>query len=171
MTLKNTLGTNVAIPIEVKFGNLLAIQPELAFNQRGYRLKTEALGITTKYKTTINYLELPILVKAGFGGEAYRVNFFGGPSVGFLTAGKIRTKVGDVASTNKIDFSSSSLNRFDFGAVFGTELHKKLGNGSVFLDVRYLLGLADFNSNESTTFHNRGLGVAVGFMHRLSSGE
>ncbi len=77
------IGVAVEIPI---MGELLSVQPELLFHQKGFKYKWKSGGEMEEYNYTLNYIELPILAKVKFG-KFYAV---AGPSFGY----GIRRKVG-----------------------------------------------------------------------------
>jgi len=81
----------VAIPIEISFGEVFAIQPEIMFGSHGgiqEDSRTVVDGIFTsklEYKAdyTINSLEIPVLAKLKFGSETLKFYALAGPSFGF----------------------------------------------------------------------------------------
>lgn len=86
----------LAIPIEISFGDVFAIQPEVMFGSHGgiqQESRTVVDGIFTsklEYKAdfTINALEIPLLAKAKFGSETLKFYALAGPSFGFGLNGK-----------------------------------------------------------------------------------
>jgi len=90
---KANLGLNFGAVFEIGLSDLISIQPELLFIQKGYRTddSQEFLGITTSFKSelNLNYFELPVLLKLKFG-QPEKSNFFFtvGPSLGYAISGR-----------------------------------------------------------------------------------
>lgn len=164
---KSNAGLNFAIPVEFKFSNSFAVQPELSFNQKGEKTSIDFLGLKVTTKTIFNYLELPILGKYMFGTEKIQANILAGPSFGYALNGKVVE--GD--ESEKIDLSDEdvSYNRFDFAAQFGAGVSVNAGPGKVFLDARYYLGLSNLNSDKDydLKINNRGIGINIGYLYTL----
>ncbi len=93
---KNVLGYQVAVPIEIGFGDMFAIQPEIMYGLHGLRVDetmTETDGgftATEREKATlrIQTLEIPLLGKVKFGTGAFKIYVLAGPSFGFGLSGK-----------------------------------------------------------------------------------
>ena len=164
------VGFNTAIPFEIGISKAFAIQPELAFSKKGYGTDYGIIGSST-YKLIFTYMEIPVLFKGGIGGDALKVNFFAGPSIGFAISGKEVAKAGGQKFSEKIDLSSSIFNRLNAEMVFGTEFQKLLGNGHLFLDLRYQLGFTDIWKVDSFSAFHRSIGMGLGYKHRLTSGS
>ncbi len=164
------VGFNTAIPVEIGISKNFAIQPELAFSQKGYGTDYGIIGSST-YRLIFTYIEMPVLLKGGIGGDGLKVNFFAGPSLGFAISGKEVTKNGGQKFSGNLDLSSSVFNRLNTELVFGTEVQKLIGNGHVFLDLRYQLGLTDIWKVDSFTALHRGIGIGLGYKHRLTSSD
>lgn len=163
-----------------------SIQPELLYIQKGGALKASEMGETLKIKETLNYIEMPLLAKVSFCKDAVKAYLNAGPSLGYALGGKYsfyysgfgytRDKEGKIkfgeepANYNGDDryYGKESVNRRDLGLQFGGGLKLKTGTGAFLLDVRYGLGLSNYNK-ENTTHHlkadgkNRALAVSLGY--------
>ncbi|MFZ6010203.1 MAG: porin family protein [Bacteroidota bacterium] len=153
-------GFNGGLAVVFTLNEELAIQPEVQFIQKGCKTST-AEGDS---KLTLNYLDLPILLKASLGAD--RLKFFvnAGPYVGIGLGGKSTGKVTishngvtEVVDVElKVRFSGrnsgsdgSGFNRFDFGLQVGGGA--VIAN-SVLIDLRYGLGLSPLlEKNDGTT--------------------
>ena len=88
----------LAIPIEIGLGSVLAIQPEIMFGSHGGQQQDQntstQLGITNSVSYKITYriqsLEIPLLAKAKFGSENVKFHILAGPSFGFGVAGTVK---------------------------------------------------------------------------------
>jgi len=153
------------------FNKFLSIQMELLFEQKGLKIKATNGTVTAKVWTTVTYFDIPLLVK--FSYPLGPVVIYGnlGPYFGIGLSGKLATDP-DVGMGGKIEFKEGGLNRFDFGLLFGGGAGFSIGNGEVFLDLRYGLGLSDINNITSKPSGyekncNRNFGIAVGYLIRL----
>jgi opacity protein-like surface antigen len=135
-----TIGAGLNMPLGT---GMISLQPEINYIQKG--VKFEEGDISEKY--TLNYLEVPVLVKATFGeGTKFYVN--AGPSVAFGLGGKYKWEEGDEDGDGDIKFGDEDENSDDFYIEKGTDIGLQLGVGAiiaekVMIDVRYGLGLTD----------------------------
>ena len=121
-----------AIPIG---GGLINLQPELHWMQKGYNIEDAASG--DNITSTLNYLELPLLLRVNFGGSI-RVFAFAGPSVGYLLSGELNTAT---ESRDATDY----LEETEFNAHIGLGV----GLGTFEVDIRYMAGLTDISDAEN----------------------
>jgi hypothetical protein len=154
----------------------LSVQPELLYSQKGFSTQGSLATIVNfegDYK--LNYLELPVLIKISFGTEAIAAYVNAGPSIGYLLGGRVKGQ-GNVLGlfgsgyNEKINFTESpaltnlndlNANRLEFGVSAGGGLGYNFGsNSSVFVDVRYNLGLTDFDKNQNAK--NRIIALTAG---------
>jgi len=120
-----------AIPIK---GGFFMIQPELHWMQKGYKINDTALyGDIT---STLNYLELPVLLRINLGGSL-KLFGFAGPSIGFLLSGTYEDSNGEQDPTDYLDDTEIS-GHIGIGA----------GLGTLELDIRYITGLGDISDSE-----------------------
>lgn len=156
----------------VEFGiikNFFSVQPELLFIQKGDQYENE--GVETR--STLNYLELPVLAKISFGSEAVKGYVNAGPSLAMGLTGKYKVEGGEDAGETDIRFGDPANdgrryldNRFDFGVQFGGGASIGAGPGSVVVDVRYGLGLSDLNNDARSK--NRAFAFMLGYAIPLS---
>lgn len=149
---------------QVKASDNLIIQPEINFVQQGFKTELSILGITATSNTSLNYLQIPVLLKYGFGNmEA--MNFFvqAGPYLG-LGMGKIKSKscASGVCETSESDFGSGDgqLKSSDFGLDLGAGINI---NSNLSVDVRYALGLSDLDNSSDGTAKNTAINIGVGY--------
>jgi hypothetical protein len=123
---ESKFGLDVALLYTLPIGDgFLNLQPELHWMQKGSTFSDLAGEDVT---TTMNYLELPLLLRLNFGGSL-KLFAFGGPSVGYLLG---------------VDSDDDILKKEDFEDIeFGLHLGAGVGFGSFEIDVRYLAGLSD----------------------------
>ena len=142
----------------------LAFQTEVVYGTRGatgFGLGTDALDPAgTGVELSMRYVEVPILLRAGFPGERLLTSFFAGPYVGFLTGCDVTadgtTRACDeAAATRRFDPRST-----DVGLVAGAGLDFALGRSTLFIDARYTLGILSIQEG-SDPFDARHNGVAL----------
>lgn len=138
-----TLGVGFNMPLGE---GPISLQPELNFIQKGFKEEYDVFGTTVDSKTTLNYLEVPVLVKATFG-EATKFYVNAGPSVGFGLGGKVKAEAGDQEEEMDVKFGDGD-DEDVFYVEKKTDIAFQLGGGviiaeKIMLDIRYGLGLTD----------------------------
>ncbi len=119
----------------------LSIQPEALYSLQGAQLK----GIATNYTTRLNYIAVPILLKATFGPLYVEA----GPQFGYLVSAneqgrvQVRGSSGNVLFGNVDQASTDNYKRGDFALCAGVGLN--LGH-VVRVGGRFVAGLNDINN-------------------------
>jgi hypothetical protein len=127
---------------EAKVLGPLSIQPELLYSLQGSQLK--GTSTVTDYKTQLNYIQVPILVKATIGP----VYVEAGPQFGYLVSAnengtvQVRNTSGNVAFRDVNQSSTDNYKRNEFALCAGVGL--KLGS-IVRVGGRFVAGLNDIN--------------------------
>ena len=125
---------------EAKVLGPLSIQPELLYSLQGAQLK----GTLTDYKTQLNYIQVPILLKATLGP----VYVEAGPQFGYLVSAneegkvQVRNTSGNVAFRDVNQSATDNYKRNEFALCAGVGL--KLGS-IVRVGGRFVAGLNDIN--------------------------
>jgi opacity protein-like surface antigen len=183
-------GLTIGVAFNLPMSEVFSVQPELSFIQKGGRATaSEEFGdfsYSAKSKVSLNYLEIPVLLKATFG-ESTKFFFTAGPSLGIGLGGKfeIKTTVMDQnISTSqtfdgKVKFEEEPEeddeeldvlyvdNRLDFGMQLGAGV---IIADKVMIDLRYGLGLSSLNDeveDEDTKAQNRVIQFTVGVPIKL----
>ncbi|MEI6434822.1 MAG: porin family protein [Bacteroidota bacterium] len=159
---------------KIGFNKYLAVQMELLFAQKGLKVKATASGVTAKAWYTVNYFEIPLLIKFSIPAGPVMIFANVGPSLGIGLSAKFATDP-DAGYNTTINFEEGGLQRFDFGLLFGAGAGLKVGKGELFLDLRYGLGISDVmdassdakNDPDYTKYSNRNFGIAVGYLFKL----
>lgn len=154
-------GTYVDIPL----GNIFSIEPGLNYAQKGYKLKGElnvkgvdVLGVNAKVQLQLNYLELPLLLKAHVGG----LELFAGPQISYLLNGDMKASAGALGF-NILSYKlpvTSQFNKWDAGVTAG--IGYKFNNG-INLQASYDYGLSKVDANKQFNAYNRMMKIGVGF--------
>lgn len=153
--VKNRLGFNFGIVADIPFGgSSFGLQPELLFSQRGTESEqdVDAPGVLEKMKVkdNLNYLDIPLLFKYKFGNESRGVSLMLGPSFNFMLnaksnfSGIIETKTVSLISKPEIGSGSDdAFKKFDASLAIGINTYFKVGNGKLFIDARYVVGVTN----------------------------
>jgi hypothetical protein len=146
------------IPIEIKFSEVFALQPELNFISKGGS-QSEKISHYETFESgvKINYFEIPIIAKISILKKAVRLNIIGGPAFAFGLGGNAKGVInnehwGSVASYKKnIDFEDDKLNSLDVSMNLGISSSFELGSTQFFIEFRYQHGLSNINAPEDTS--------------------
>lgn len=112
----------------------LSFQP--MYIQKGAK-ETED-GVEIDWKNTS--LEVPVLLKVGFGTGSAKPYLMGGGGIGFLMSSKVGFSYGGVSADIDVkDFMKST----DMSVIFGGGVLFQLEKVNLFVDARYSLGLTD----------------------------
>lgn len=153
---KSKFGLDLAVLADFPLGEVISISPEFHWLQKGYKIEDFNGPLFDDAVATLNYLELPVLVRFNFGEEA-RFFVMAGPSIGYLLSEHTEDENGD-----EIDIDLNDYNRIDYGAHLGAGI----GLGPLVFDVRYFLGLSNYAKDlpEDAEIRNTGFGVGVSLM-------
>lgn len=164
---------------------LVAFQIEPSYVGRGFAAKTKYALMADEVSRTetmrINYLELPILGKFLIPISGKFSSFvMVGPYAGYAISGTrtIRNEYLPTTApdpllitpdgTSDIDFSKSSINRFDLGLVAAVGLSFDMSNGHFFMDARFSKGFLNTQSGRTNqTNFNYALGLGLGYAYGL----
>ncbi len=147
--------------------NRLALQIEAVYGSRGAeRLRVGANTLdtdATPVRLNMSYIEIPLLLRAGFPGERFLPSFFLGPYVAFLLDCEMRPDGGESQACDDED----AVQRFtprstDYGVLVGGGLDMAVGESTVFLDARYTLGLLSIQSGDGFDARHGGLALTAG---------
>ena len=154
-------GGSVSVPLSTNF----AIESGLGYAQKGYTAKGELtikgasfLSPSAKANLNLNYIEMPLLVKANFNG----LELFAGPQVAYLASAKLRTTAGALGF-NVLDKTMDAADQFhqwDAGVTGGVGY--QFSNG-LNLRASYERGLTKVDSDRSFDAYNQAFKVGVGF--------
>ncbi len=158
-------GTGLAGGLALEWGllknNRLAIQPEILFVQKGGKADFPDFApmLTNDEVYRINYLEIPVLLKASAGGERLRVFVNAGPAAALALGGRLtyldsrdfrgyeaRIRFGSPDSENSPNVYLSP--RLDLSLQAGGGLSYRLAGMRLLLEARYGHGLRSLNRAE-----------------------
>ena len=170
------IGALFGVGVEIPLAGGLSLQPEILFVQKGSSQESEIfepyideeidgqrIVVYDNIDESLNYLEVPLLLKYEFLGGSYGFHILGGPVISFGLSGKEEITLTDEFGTIlndqlpdfdfdfDLDFGSTSSDTYqglDFGAAIGAGMYFELGSGRLLIDLRYVLGLANMYDDE-----------------------
>ncbi len=174
---------NVGAVAEIGIGRYFALQPELAYVGKGFRVAEDfslnlfnlpvPVGFTAESR--FNYLELPVLAKLKFGNEVLGGYLVAGPTVGYALNGRLITRANALldikVSDSKINLDAIDYERFEVGAAAGVGFTVYTGFGQIFADARYTRGFTQLYDIPvvDERIRNQSFGANVGFLVALGN--
>jgi hypothetical protein len=169
--------------IVMRFGitPLLSLQTEILYSTKGAKFKEEIDVFDTNFRLNghvmLGYIELPVLFHLStslpdqgplfYPKAGMRYNIYLGGVAAYRTRATFTgVLTGDIFGAPLDDsFKNQVWNQFtdfDYGGVIGVGLeYGTREEGSVFLDIRYVLGLTDIGNNQETNFNLRNTHVTL----------
>ena len=140
------IGFHVGGMVSFGLSDNLSVDPSVLYSTKGTQDSKES-----KYKTNLNFIEVPIHVRYTLDNG---FNFYAGPFVGLLMSAKYTD------GNDDIDIKDN-LKGLDYGlsAGLGYQMESGLGFGA-----RYALGLANISDVENTTINTGTICVSVNFL-------
>ena len=153
-------GVMVGAQIEIGLSNILSIQTELFYIQKGAEFNISSGGTSTTATWKFDYVEVPVLLKARFGSAKFKPFIFAGPNFGVTTKAEGEVKVGSESQTVDLkDQIESSDITLDFGA--GVE-YQVSSTTTLIGSIRYSLGLNDIDKDNTASWKSTGVQLVVG---------
>jgi hypothetical protein len=153
-------GGYASIPVTENF----SIEPGIYYSMKGYEMDGELnvkgldfLGANAKAVLHSQYIDVPVLLKANFGG----FGIFAGPQVSYLAHSDLDIKGGvlGINLLNKSMDATSQLNRWDAGLTGG--ISYQFTNG-VNIMASYDYGLVKADANQNVNAYTRGIKLGIG---------
>lgn len=157
---------------QYNFKNFLSLKTGISYQRKGYQedmIFTDNAGNYSGKGTIssrLDYLTLPILVKASFGKK---VQFFvnAGPYVGYLLQETDRQKFNGT-TTNQADLNAIGINRWDFGIAGGVGIAIPIRTFWVIsVEARNYSGLSDINQYSYSKWLTNTTDLRVGVAYKL----
>ena len=159
-------GFDIGGLVQIPMGDMITIQPEVHYSQRGASFEEEVLGETFEVEYALDYIHVPILFKAGLPlAEGFDFDFQFGPSLGFNMGCDLEPEEGDSVECEDAGFD---VKGFDYGIIAGGSFAWAAGPGDVLVDVRYDLGLTSIiDEEDADDIKNSALQFLVGYAFPL----
>lgn len=113
------------------FTPMMAVQGELLFTQKGSKYS----GDNYSGSSTLNYINIPILLRFNVPNLVFGLSFLGGVDMGINVGATSEAKVNGVSSSGDIE----NVNTLDLGAAVGAEACYQ----QFLFEVRYVHGLTN----------------------------
>lgn len=138
----------------------IAFQPEVLLVQKGVKGEEEFFGETLTLNVSAMYIDIPLLFKYMLPAQGMVAPaVFAGPYFGFKVDDSVKVEYAGETETESMDAKS-----LDYGVVFGAGIEYPISTGKLVFDARYVLGLANINSEEDEgAVKNSGLMIMVGY--------
>jgi hypothetical protein len=147
------LGLVAGVFATLRMGDLVSIQPEALYSQKGEKFTEDGVDVTLE----LDYLDIPVLARFT-GSSRSGLVVFGGPSFGF----KLRARSTFDVEGEEIEDEDlgDDVESFDLGFIAGAGIESP----KFFIDGRYQWGLSNINATEDEEeVKHRVLSVVVGF--------
>ncbi len=160
----NTTGFFAGAYASLPVTDVISVEPALYYSQKGYELNgalnlkgVDFLGANAKAKLQLQYIDVPVLVKANFGG----LQLFAGPQVSYLAHADLRSTAGILGINlfNNTTDATAQFNKWDVAVTGG--IGYQLTNG-INLMASYDYGLSKMDVNQNVKSYNNAFKVGVG---------
>ena len=170
-----TGGLSVRYVCEKYFKSVCSIYAEVNYAQIGWKenilnIKDEAVinpvtKMAEQYSRTINYIQVPVFARMGWGRENRGFQFFAqvGPQFGYYLSESTKTNF-DFDSRNMTDRASVTVaqdtmsveNKFDYGIAGGIGMEYSVPKlGHFLVEARYYYGLGNIYGNSKRDFFSK----------------
>lgn len=173
-------GFTAGLVAEIAIKNGFSFRPELNYIQKGFITQAslydfEILGIDIPVgataKTRFNHIEMPLLMKYSIGSEIAKAYFIAGPNVSYIANAHIRPVANLLIDFNlprvNINLDNDIYRRFEISGTIGAGGEFKAGNGKIFADARYTLGISNMLDNPIIDIQskNQGFNISAGYAY------
>ncbi len=170
-----TGGLTLRYTSEKYFKSICSIQFELNYCRTGWKEKIQDVKnqpvinqqtkLPEQFEHTINYVQMPVLARMGWGREQKGCQFYflAGPQFGYYI-NESTSKNFEINQRNTFDRVSSVIaqdtmsveNKLDYGIAAGLGLEYSVPNaGHIMLEGRYYYGLGDLYGNSKKDYFGR----------------
>ncbi len=172
---------NTRFQQELQVGNLTGIafkyfnqkhvglQVELNFTQKGW---TQILATGEKFKSTLNYIQMPIMTHIRIGNGKLKPFLIGGLFLSYLNAAKENTVLETETDKVLFHYTIADDQRFEFGLGGGGGLSLSTKIGTFQGSVKFMQGLADIideqDTSDPTFSKNQSVEVSFGYFYTIS---
>jgi len=147
--------------LELPVGEVLSIQPEFLYLQKGMQESEQGVDVTF----AIDYVEIPVLLRINVPVEGNIAPYFlVGPAVAFKAGCEIRGEDQGVEVTVDCDEAEVEIKSMDLGGVVGVGLSFGAGPGNFHVGARYNYGLTILDdSGEDDDVKSRAFSFLAGY--------
>lgn len=170
MDVKGTylMGFQAGMLFNIDASDEFSIQPGIFYSNKGYQYN-QALVIGTRISPTpamgkvqMNYVEAPVNMLYKFDLTETAIGYFGGGGyVGYGLSGSylMQGQKTDVAFTKAIEGFQYKNPDYGINGIVDSQISKH-----VLIEANYSLGLSNLSLYQSSTIHNRSMGLSLGYL-------
>ena len=158
--VQNAFGLHLAALLEFALSDHFAVQPELNYIQKGYRVD---IG-TTNVNWIFNQVDIHLLAKYNYSiSDRFKGYVNAGPTFGPVLDAYKKPDNGDKVV---LDFDKDLIKKWDYGITGGLGFGIVAGEGLLFIDGRYMLSLDDIfeESANKGKFRRVGFDYTIGYL-------
>ena len=147
--------------LELPVGDVLSIQPEILYLQKGFHESEQGVDVTF----ALDYVEIPVLLRINVPVEGTVAPYFlVGPALGFKAGCEVTGEEGGVEVKVDCDEAEAEIKSLDFGGVVGGGISFEAGPGNIHVGARYNYGLTSLDdSGEDEDVKNRAFSFLAGY--------
>ncbi len=154
-------GFTAGAVLQLPLGNVLALQPEVLFAQKGYRA-TGSDGLSGyDYRRSLNCLDIPLLVRINLAKE---LGIVAGPQYSYLLATKTTFQSGSAIYMQSVKNDNDNIRKNIFGGVLGLDINL---DPNFFLYGRYTIDFKNNNGDGTSStpaYKNQVFQVGIGIL-------
>lgn len=154
-------GFNGGVVFQLPLGDVIGLQPELLFSQKGYHATGSTFIGSYDYKRYLNFLDIPLLLRIS------PIKTFGivlGPQYSYLLSTKTSFKTGSTSYVQTVNNENSNITKNIFGGVIGVDVNV---NSFLFIYGRYTIDFKNNNgdgTSNTPAYKNQVFQVGAGFL-------
>jgi hypothetical protein len=193
---KPLIGMTGGVALNVKFNDIIGAEIDALYSMKGSKAEGDNSGIyydlsaggwgivdtKAERKYTLNYLDVPVLVKFLVPLKApVKPAFFMGPSFNLLLKSEMSEHIDSTyydsthsvldtqAVTDSLEDRKSLTKPLQIGLTVGASAEMAMGPGDIVLDLRYSFGLADIYKKDSklASLLNSHIAIMAGYNYRF----
>jgi opacity protein-like surface antigen len=151
--------------LDVGLNESVTLRFEPMYLQKGAEATMNGVDI----EFNLAYLEVPVMLKFAFGTGDTKPYIMAGPTVGFNLSAKQTISMG--GNSEEMDLKDD-ISSTDFGLGFGGGVNFLTGKNSIFVEVRYTLGLTNINDDSDdpdSELKTKGIQIFAGITFPIGS--
>jgi hypothetical protein len=149
---------------------IFALQPELLFSMKGWKVMVEEGEGVAEMTAKLNYIEIPLLLKVNLPTDGkIDPSLYAGPGFGILLSAKASTGGGGGEYGFNEDIKMDGIASLDIGMIAGAGLAYQMESGALSFEARYEVGLTslakdeDADTGKKASMLNSVISIMVGY--------
>jgi hypothetical protein len=154
-------GINAGGVLQIPLGNVIALQPEVLYSQKGYQANGSD-GITGyDYRRHLNCIDIPLLLRINLAKE---LGIVAGPQYSYLLSTKATFTNGSATYMQTVKNDNDNIRKNTFGGVIGLDVNV---DHNFFLYSRYTIDFKTNNGDGTSStpaYKNQVIQVGIGIL-------